>query len=152
MSQDLSSDLAALGALGDEAMANAACRLAEAMQAPLTTRLVEVLGQVAAELDDSLLALRAEVRLVGDDARVVVYDEAPVPDEVPERGDDLQADTEARVTLRLPAQLKAQVEAAAAREGVSANTYIVRALSQQVRGTRGAATRVGRRVSGYGRS
>jgi len=34
-----------------------------------------------------------------------------------------------RTTLRLPDQLKAQVEDAAAREGVSVNTWLVRAVA-----------------------
>jgi hypothetical protein len=34
-----------------------------------------------------------------------------------------------RTTLRLPDQLKAQVEAAAAHEGVSVNTWLVRAVA-----------------------
>ena len=36
----------------------------------------------------------------------------------------------ARITLRLPEQLKARVEDAAAREGFSVNTWLVRAVSR----------------------
>jgi predicted HicB family RNase H-like nuclease len=64
----------------------------------------------------------------------------------PPEGDD----TETRITLRLPAQLKGRIEAASAREGLSVNSYIVRALSQQAKAPRGP--RVGHRLSGYGRS
>ena len=67
----MAQDLAALGALGDEATANAARLLAVAMQGPITARLLEVLGQLAAELGESLPEQTVEVRLVGDDAELV---------------------------------------------------------------------------------
>jgi HicB family len=143
---DLASDLAALGALGDEATADAARRLAGAMQAPITARLLEVLGQVAADLAPRLPDHRVEVRLVGGNADIVV--DAEVPPEPPDLGPE--GDADARITLRLSAQLKERVEGASAREGVSVNTYIVRALSQRAR-TEGGI-KVGRRLSGYGRS
>lgn len=161
--QDLAADLAALGELGDEAMASSARRLASAMQAPLTARLLEVIGQVATELNAVLGGDHAEVRLVGDDARLVVSAAADTGPDLP-TGDqpaaDGAAEGEARVTLRLPAQLKGRLEAAATGEGVSLNTYIVRALAQAgASGSgpggrpRGPATSVGRRrLSGYGRS
>ena len=116
------------------------------MQGPLTARFLELLGQVAAELGASLPGHRVEVRLVGGDAELVV--DAEVPSGPPETEPEGEAD--ARITLRLSAQLKARVEAASAREGVSVNTYIVRAMSQQARTWQG--TRAGRRLSGYGRS
>jgi len=46
--------------------------------------------------------------------------------------------------------LKMRIEAVSAREGVSVNTYIVRALGQQARTEPGNKGR--RRLSGYGRS
>ena len=57
--------------------------------------------------------------------------------------------TSARITLRLSEALKTSVEAAAAREGVSVNTWIVRALG---RSAGAPARRVGRRLTGYGES
>lgn len=145
MVEDLASDLAALGALGDEATATAARRLAGAMQGPITARLLEALGRVAEELGASLPNFRVELRLSGGDAELVVTREAPAG---PDAGPEGEAD--ARVTLRLPAQLKSTVEKASAREGVSVNTYIVRALGQHARSDWGAVGR--RRLSGYGRS
>jgi hypothetical protein len=147
VAEAISADLAALGDLGDEATADVARRLAAAMQAPVTARLFDLLGQVAAELGLALPGQRVEVRLAGDDVQFAV-DAAPpqrLPDE--EQGGE---DSGARITLRLPAQLKAKVEEASARDGLSVNAYIVRALSQQVRSVVG--TRVGRRLTGYGRS
>ncbi len=139
----MAKDLAALGALGDETTANAARLLAVAMQGPITARLLQVLGELAAELGESLHGQTVEVRLVGDNAELVVGATSPSEPEG-------EGDADARITLRLSAQLKARVEAASAREGVSVNTYIVRALNQQARSDR--VVKVGRRLSGYGRS
>ena len=55
----------------------------------------------------------------------------------------------ARVTLRLPEALKRELEAAAAREGVSLNTWLVRALS---RSTAPAPRRTGKRLTGYAKN
>ena len=57
-------------------------------------------------------------------------------------------DTSARITLRLPETLKASVEAAAAREGVSVNSWLVQALARAVdrRPSRSS------RLTGYARS
>src|SRR5436305_6861841 len=60
----------------------------------------------------------------------------------------------ARITLRLPEPLKAQVERLAAAEGISVNAWLVRAIASAVAGsgqappTRGR-TGLGRRVTGY---
>jgi hypothetical protein len=144
----LAADLSALGGLGDDTTADVARRLAAAMEGPLTARLLEALGQVTAELDASLAGARVELRLVGGDAELVVIDEerdAPV-----EGPDDTDGDADARITLRVSSRLKAMVEAAAGREGVSVNSYIVRGLAQLARPER--EVRVGRRLRGQGRS
>jgi hypothetical protein len=142
----LASDLVALGALGDETTAAAARRLAVAMEGPITARLLESLSQVAAEVRATLPTGRLEVRLAGGDADLVYVEER----QSAEPDDDVDAESSARITLRLPATLKARIEAASAREGVSVNTYIVRALGQQSRYER--SPKVGKRMSGYGRS
>ena len=73
-------------------------------------------------------------------------DEPAAEDEPPAPGDDLSA----RITLRLPDGLKTGLEAAAAREGISANAYIVRALSRALEPR--AARRSSNRLQGYARS
>lgn len=145
--QAIAADLEGLGSLGDESTAEAARRLATAMEGPLTARLIEGLSQVAAELDVSVAGGHVEVRLLGGDADLVWVSDAET--EVGERGDD-EADASARITLRLSAQLKARIEAASSQDGVSVNTWIVRALGQATRPRRGP--RVGRSLTGYGRS
>ena len=56
----------------------------------------------------------------------------------------------ARISLRLPEALKTAVESAAAREGVSVNTWIVRALSRSA--TSGTSVQSGNRLQGWARS
>ncbi len=56
----------------------------------------------------------------------------------------------ATVGIRLPDGLKVEIEKAAAREGVSVNTWIVRALSRT--GTSAPAQQSGNRLTGYARS
>ena len=56
----------------------------------------------------------------------------------------------ARITLRLPEPLKASIEAAAAREGVSVNTWLVRALGRAVTGQ--ARRQTGNRLTGFAES
>jgi hypothetical protein len=147
---DLASDLTTLGTLGDDAMADAAKRLAAAMPGPLTARLLELLGQAAAELEGGEPGTHVQVRLVGDDVHLVVIDPDPAAEtSEPERHRDTDA-PDSRITLRLSATLKARVEAASDREGVSVNTWIGRALSQQLRDPR--PSRMGRRLKGYGQS
>ena len=55
----------------------------------------------------------------------------------------------ARITLRVPESLKASIEVAANREGVSVNSWLVRALS---RGVAGPVQRSGKRLRGYAQS
>jgi hypothetical protein len=144
--EDLAADLAALGALGDEATANAAGRLASAMQGPITARLLSALGQLAHELGTTMPDHRVDVRLAGDNVELVI--EAQRTSEPAEPEPEGEAD--ARITLRLSGQLKTRIEAASAREGMSVNTWIVRALTQQARSDRGSKGR--HRLTGYGRS
>lgn len=143
----LSADLVALGGLGDEATAEVAQRLSVAMTAPISARLVELLGQIAAELDSTLTRGRVEVRLVGGDAELVLVDDedAEPASETPAA----DSDADARISLRLPSPLKARIEASASSAGISVNTYIVRALRQRPQQHQQPGRR---RLTGYGRS
>jgi hypothetical protein len=140
----LRAELTALGELGDERVAAIAQRLADTLAGSLRLRLLDVLAQAALELSDALPDGHVEVRLAGQEPQLVYV--GGENEQRPASGEDLSA----RITLRLPESLKAAVEAAAAREGVSVNTWLVRALA------RASDSRprpsVGRRISGYGRS
>ena len=139
----LREDLAAVAAVGDDAVAQAARLLALALDSALGRRLLEALNEAALELGDQLDGAHVEVRLAGSEPQlVVVHDERP-PAAAPDEGYD------ARITLRLPESLKARLEALAARDGVSVNTLLVQILSQ---GTDHRRHGGGRRLTGYGQS
>jgi hypothetical protein len=74
------------------------------------------------------------VRLDGSQAHLDVTPTAPAAPAVAVAED---GDASARVTVRMSERLKADIDAAADREGVSLNTWIVRALGGAL--TRGAA-------------
>ena len=139
----LRADLNAVAELGDDATAEAAARLTLTLQASVGLRLLDALSEAVLELNEKLPSGHVEVRLTGQDPQFVyVTDE---PDGAPAAGGD-EAYT-ARITLRLPDALKTSIEEAAAREGVSANTYIVRALSRS--GSRSSTTQARNRLTGY---
>jgi hypothetical protein len=141
----LQSDLAAIAAVGDDATAQAAQRLSAAIRASTGLRLLDALGEAALELNAQLPSGRVEVRLAGQDPSLVYVDERASAPPSPEES------ATARITLRLPESLKASIDAAAAREGVSVNTWLVRALARSV-STTNRSREPGNRLRGFGRS
>jgi hypothetical protein len=140
-------DLAAAAAVAhDEATAEAARRLSVALESSLHLRLLDLVTEAAAELSATLPG-RVDVRLAGREPELVYVDAAEEPSPAPPAGDD---GLTARITLRLPESLKAQVEAAAAQASLSANAWIIRALARGLESPR--STRAGRRLSGYAQS
>lgn len=140
----LKADLAAVAELGGEESAEIGRRIAVSIQGSLGLRVLDVLGEAALQLNAQLPEGRVEVRLVGQDPELVYVAEEPEgPPAAPE-----EAYT-ARITLRLPDALKGALEAVAAREGVSVNTWIVRALS---RSASAPAVRSSNRLTGYAQS
>ena len=140
----LKADLTAVAELGNEATADAAGRLVITLQASLGLRLLDALSEAVLELNEKLPTGHVEVRLSGPDPELVYVSDEP---ETPVGAAD-EAYT-ARITLRLPEALKAAVEVAASREGVSVNTWIVRALSRT--STAAPAAQSGNRLTGYAR-
>ncbi len=125
--QAIQQDLATQAGLGDEATAEAARRMSEALASTLHLRLLDLLGEAAAEIGSQLSSGRIEVRLAGRDPELVlVLDEAP--EAIQLAGEELKG----RITLRLPETLKAVVEAAAEREGISTNAWLVRTVAHAV--------------------
>jgi len=118
-------ELAAAAALGDEPTAEAGRRLSEALAATLHLHLLDLLGEAALEVGGQLESGRVEVRLAGREPELVV-----VTDEAAEASVGFGEEHTGRITLRLPESLKAGVEAAAAREGVSTNAWLVRAIAR----------------------
>jgi hypothetical protein len=145
--QALREDLARVAAVGDESTARAAGLLAVALEASLGRRLQEALGEAALELSAQLDSGRVEVRIAGGDPELVyVRDE-----EAAAAAEPADEAFSARITLRLPESLKARLEAAAALQGVSVNTWLVQVLTRTLE-PRPSSGGSRRRLSGYGRS
>jgi hypothetical protein len=142
----LKADLTAVAELGDDATAQAASRLVVSLQASIGLRLLDALSEAALELTDRLPSGHVEVRLAGQDPELVFVGDEPEA-APPAAADDGHT---ARISLRLPETLKTVVESAAAREGVSVNTWIVRALTRST--TSGTTVQSGNRLQGWARS
>ncbi|MFJ5924378.1 toxin-antitoxin system HicB family antitoxin [Kitasatospora sp. NPDC092948] len=140
-------------AVAAEAGGPDARELAERLTAPLesATRLtmLHVLSAAMAEVTRELAPGSVDVRLRGLDPDFVVTappapiapalaaGAGPVPGAGPAPADPPAAEDDggtARINLRLPAQLKARAEEAAAREGLSVNAWLVRAVASAVEG------------------
>jgi hypothetical protein len=144
----LKEDLSDVAELGDERAAGVARRLTDMLGSALRLRLLEVLSQAALELSGKLPSGHVEVRLAGQDPEFVY-----VEDEGSDGGGGVSEELSARITLRIPEGLKGAVEQAATREGVSVNTWLVRAIARSIeRGAVGQVHRGGRRMTGYGQS
>jgi hypothetical protein len=144
---EIKRDLAAVVAtLGDDDVVEQWRRLADALEPSLRLRLIDLLSEAALSLNAQLDVGHVEVRLAGRDPELVFVDEPAVPEGPPTPGDDLSA----RITLRLPEGLKASLEVAAAREAVSTNAWIVRALARALEPR--AARRSSNRLQGFARS
>ncbi len=144
--QALREDLVRVAALGDETTSRAANILSVALEASLGRQIQDVLAEAALELNAQLDEAHVEVRIAGRDPELVlVREDGSVPEPVDEA-------FSARITLRLPDSLKQRVEAAAAREGASVNTWLVQALQRALEPRRSISSGSRNRLTGYGRS
>ncbi len=143
--ESIQDDLQRAGDLGDERAAEVARRLSETLAASLRLKLFDVLSQAAVELSSKLPSGHVEVRLAGQEPELVYVEDAP--GEASGGAEELSA----RITLRLPESLKAAVEGAAAREGVSTNAWLVRAIARATE-ARPQKSPIGRRLTGYAQS
>lgn len=135
-------------------------RLAEALDSSVRLTLLEVLAAAAAEITTRLDETVIEVRLSGGEPDFVVTE---FPRERPQQSATESAADEAgtaRITLRLSESLKARIEASAAADGLSVNSWLahaaIRALDGAAGGGGGGGQRsrfgIGQRITGYARS
>ena len=141
----LEAELASLAAIGGEESQAAAARLSGALLSAAGLRFLDVLSEAALELSSQLPSGHVEVRLAGQEPNLL-YVESPEAAAAPAVEDGLSS----RITLRLPEQLKGSIEAAAAREGVSVNAWLVRALARSVSSP--PRRQSGSRLTGFGKS
>ena len=137
----LSSDIKALGQLGGPELESAVSRLIPTLAPVLRTRLLEALTEVTDELKSQLPGARIEARINGDEVELVYLQDQSTSRETP-------SELNARITLRLPDDLKSRIEKAATKEGISLNTWLLKASE---RGSF-AVSVGGRQLKGKGRS
>jgi hypothetical protein len=114
---------------GDDTLAVAE-RLTAGLDAATRLVLLDALSAAAGEITRDLAPGSVDVRLRGREIEFVVVQAAS--DSEPDRAPaivDVDDVSTSRTTLRLPDALKAQVDDAAAADGVSVNTWLVRAVA-----------------------
>jgi len=162
--------LAVAASAGGEEALSLAQRLTAALESAVRLTLLDALSAAAAEITSELAPGSVELRLRGSEPEFVVT--VPPAETAGEQTDRREltggwatsaaaaAAGEggiARINLRLPDQLKSQVEQSADREGLSINAWLVRAVAAAVdRGQPGPrreqrTARSGQRYTGWGR-
>jgi hypothetical protein len=144
------SQLGAAAALGDDRTRATADALATAagpaIRLALLASATALADEVTAALLDAPGAPALWVRLDDDDLRVDVRASEPgEPHSHAAAANAEDSENTARISLRLPDPLKVQIETAARQEGVSVNTWIVRAVSAVLTGSRWG----GKRAAGH---
>jgi len=166
----LGEQLAVAASAGGEETLSLARRLTAALESAVRLTLLDALSAAAAEITSELAPGSVELRLRGSEPEFVVTvppaETAVEPTDTRElTGGSATATTAgaageggiARINLRLPDQLKGQVEQSAEREGLSINAWLVRAVAAAVdRGQPGTqrehrTARSGQRYTGWGR-
>ena len=134
----LSAELAVAAEAGGEDARALAERLTAPLDSAVRLTLLEALSSAADEITADLAPGSVELRLRGREPSFVVtpppaddflVDSAPPAPGAPPPADDTDDGAMARINVRLPEQLKARIEEAAAREKVSVNIWLVRAAA-----------------------
>jgi uncharacterized protein (DUF1778 family) len=128
--------LVAAAALGDDRTREIADALSTAAVPALRLALLAAVSELADEITAALLdhpgSPAVTVRLDHDELAVDVRSVAPSDDDAsPARPTD--GEPNARISLRLSDALKADIDTAAERDGVSVNTWLVRAAATALR-------------------
>jgi len=149
----LRADLGAAAAVGGDEVTRAADLLSDALEPALRLAVMDLLSEAAEELTGQLPGATVELRLRGREPELVATVAQAAATPPPAEADD----NAARLTLRLPEALKLRAEAAAAAEGLSTNSWLVRAV-QAALDPKPAFPFLGnpaggpRRLQGYGRA
>jgi HicB family len=155
-------ELTAITRFAGEDIARTAEMLSESLDASVRLALLDVLSAAAEEITASLDGAIIDLRLAGTQPEfVVTFTEhehaagAAAPGAAGEAADEAGT---ARITLRLPESVKSQVEAQAAADGLSVNTWLVHAIKRALEPQSGRGPRprsgasFGKRYTGFARS
>jgi HicB family len=125
--------LSAASVAGDESTSRAAGLLLVALEPAARLALMNALAELADEVSVELGDRIVEIRLDAGEARVVVSAPAEIDGEAEPELEEPPGGESSRITLRLPEELKAKAEHAAAAQGSSLNTWLVRTVRDAVR-------------------
>jgi hypothetical protein len=128
---DLQRQLVDAASHGAEETRAVAERVAAGLDAATRLVLLDALSAAAGEITRDLAPGSVDVRLRGRDVEFVVSQASTEPDadDLPAASVDLDDASTSRTTLRLPDALKVRVDEAAAADGLSVNTWLVRAIA-----------------------
>jgi predicted transcriptional regulator len=128
---DLQRQLVNSAVNGAEETRAVAERLAAGLDAATRLVLLDVLSAAVGEITRDLAPGSVDLRLRGREVEFVVTQSNTESDgdDVPAASVDLDDASTSRTTLRLPDALKARVDEAAAADGLSVNTWLVRAVA-----------------------
>ena len=145
-------DLATSAAAGTDETRRTADLLATALEPAFRLAILDALTVAAADVTEALHGVTVDVRMHGREPRIVVTPHEPEPAESP-APPPADEDGTARITLRLPESVKSRAEEAAGRDGVSVNSWLVRAVLGALDGPRrdGSSGRNRGRLTGYAR-
>ncbi len=163
---NLGRELATLAEAGGEEARALVVRLTGSLESAIRMTLLDALSAAADEISQDLAPGSVELRLRGRDPSFVVTlpraeplglaagDAAERVDDAPE-ADLLIAEDgpAARINVRMPEQLKAAIEVAAAKEGRSVNAWLVRAAAAGLQRSdpepRGSGKRTKQGITGW---
>ena len=128
---DLQRQLVDAAANGAEETRAVAERLAAGLDAAARLVLLDVLSAAVGEITCDLAPGSVDMRLRGREIEFVVSapNIEPDADERPAASVDLDDTSTSRTTLRLPDALKTRVDEAAVADGLSVNTWLIRAIA-----------------------
>jgi hypothetical protein len=129
---DVGRQLAVAAETGGEEARQLAERLAASLDSIVRLTLLEALGEAAAEITQDLAPGSVDLRLRGREPQFVVTVAQTGATEEPQDQPYTDEGTMTRINLRLSEELKARIEGAAEREGVSINAWLVRAAAAAV--------------------
>ncbi|KKK07771.1 ribbon-helix-helix protein, CopG family [Micromonospora sp. HK10] len=134
--------LAVAAAAGGDDARDLAERLTAPLESAVRLALLDALSEAATEITRDLAPGSVDLRLRDREPSFVVTPppteqwtdetEAAPPSPAPPPPADGEDEATVRISLRLPENLKARVEHAAARAGVSINTWLIRAATAAV--------------------
>ena len=128
---DLQRRLVEAAATGDENTRAAAERLVDGMDAATRLVMLDVLSAAVGDINRDLAPGSVDIRLRGREIEFVVAAPVSEPEEDEQTPPSIELDdtSTSRTTLRLPDALKSRVDEAAAADGMSVNTWLVRAVA-----------------------